>query len=286
MSGIVAWLAARSLPGTRGVAADDGAAVLQVRPWLPGRYESDATGSPALLEEVAHEAAPAATSPVPRTAAPANGWARQRSEPEHQSQQRPVAVPPMAMVEPRASEHSTPRANAIQDVEQPAAKAAPPASDLSIEKSRNGFSPPTNSAPQIAPPAIPRPPSPASHETGQRHPAPQRHFVQEKRRATPVKPSDTAPHETPRPTPPPVVIAPAQRSAVAPAEPIVAPRADRPRPPAPSVAAATNAHPRVQVTIERLEIRAATAAPPPPHRLPPRPYTMSLDAYLADRGKG
>jgi hypothetical protein len=49
---------------------------------------------------------------------------------------------------------------------------------------------------------------------------------------------------------------------------------------------ATIPAPRVQVTIGRLEIRAAIAQPPPPRRPAPRAPTMSLDDYLANRAKG
>jgi hypothetical protein len=46
------------------------------------------------------------------------------------------------------------------------------------------------------------------------------------------------------------------------------------------------APPRVQVTIGRLEIRAATAQPAPPRRQAKPTPAMSLDDYLTDRGKG
>ena len=286
MSSIVAWLAARSLPGTRTVAADNGAPMPQVRPRLPGRYETDAASPSAPPEEAAHEEAPAATPPAPRTEAAAPAREQRRGEPEHQPQQRPAAVPPIVAVEPPASEHSAPRAHAAHDVAPAVTKVAPPASKLPIDKTRDASAKLTNNSAQAGPAATAGPPEPAPHEAAPRHPAPPRDFAGEQPRATPTEPAEMAPREKPRPPPTPaVLIATAQRAPVVRAEPIVPSHADRPRAPVPDIAAAAPP-PRVQVTIERLEIRAATAQPPPSRRSPPRPSTMSLDAYLADRGKG
>ncbi len=282
MSSIVAWLAARSLPGTGVVADDDSAPVPRVRPRLPGRYETDATSSPPFAEDVAHDAAPAAAAPVPRPEAPAPAPEQRRGEPERQPQ-RPVIVPSGAAAAPPARGQPAPRVHAAQDAERPAAKAAPPAADLQTGKTQNGSAPPTASAPEAAPASRPRLPDPVRQEAAQHHAAPPRDSVREERRATHAKSRDATPRKTPRPAPA-VVVAPVQRAPAGRAAPLMPPHADRPRALVPNVSATAAAPPRVQVTIERLEIRTATAQPPPQRRPPPRPSTMSLDAYLADRG--
>ena len=280
MTRAMAFLAARSLPGGRPVPGEEGAPVL--RPRLPTRYDPAAPeADPATPTPVVAERAPP-PPPLPRPAGPPpvpHPGAGRAGDPVLPRGDRPPAGP-----EPRS----------------PATAAAEPGTPVQVP------APPPRRASSEPPPRQPRP-APGPEMPEKRDPV-----------VAPVRITQPVP-------PPPRVAAPPQQEAVTtvrppgleaavsafPAAPasgrgaaasLPADRPEGPRGAAMPVAATARpvraplpppnrgrveatAEPRVQVTINRVEIRAAAPAPTPARRVARSAPVMSLDDYLLQRGR-
>lgn len=289
------YFAARSLRGVRNAPAEDGAATPVLRPRLPSRYET-MPPEPGAASEIAGEDAFFEAEPLPHRRAPAT-----EPSPSAAPAKFATSVPAVAALAPQAAAMSPhrivgPPAPAVQpsraDQErrpdrpasplfQPGAAtaiaiAAPPPRPRPIP---NAAPPPLGAEPRSDAAAGRRPPSLTQAETGD---APDRRPDR-----TPI--GSFAPAPSPRFAPMPAAVAePLSESRLA-SVPMAPPTlSDAPRPPpAPPREAVIDrppAAPRVEITIGRIEIRAASIPAPP--RAAPRAPPMSLDDYLAKRGRG
>jgi nicotinate-nucleotide--dimethylbenzimidazole phosphoribosyltransferase len=286
MTNVMAYFAARSLRGSHNPPAEDGTAVPALRPRLPSRYEgAEASTASDIAREDAfvewgREPLPAASvpeppalpqpgasgTPPPPQAVPRDGETSRREAPPPEPAHLPV--PPDRE---RGSDHVA---------------AAPPEPAAAAEITE-AVSPvaPQRPAPMAVPPRLPedprhgalarqeRPPTIAVEADHARRPAPE-HVPAERVASRQPLPQASAP-----------VAAPLRAGLAFPVVPAMPRPADTPQtPPRQRERVAEKAPARVQVTIGRIEIRAASAPAQP--RIPPRPPSMSLDDYLAKRGQG
>jgi hypothetical protein len=294
MTNVMAYLAARSLPGVQSVPADDGTPMPLVRPRVPSRYETEGADLSIPTQDLEHKALPAEPAPAMRRQA-----TRPIGEPQAESKAPPKQPGAAVRRSADASVEPAPRRRVSAAQAEPGAvrradQAAPPAPSRAAELKSGDPTPTTPSVPRAATPARPRPPEYESGEApdrqGPRRLAPRE--TTEDRLRTQASGDATTTQEAARPAPAPAPIpaAPPAQAAGALRLPSVVPRqADTRRGPAHARDAAealAPAPPRVQVTIGRLEIRAASIEPPPTRRSEPPAPSMSLDDYLANRAKG
>ncbi len=259
-----------------------------VRPRLPNRYEADAAQASAQDFERDDDHAEAA-----RPAGPP-------AVPEHEAEREPPRARPAArklqppeIVEPLGLLRSQPETQPEPAPASRLARAAAPEPTPATERPKNQLESGISSVRRDTAPAAsrliedsgvdrreqPEPRPAAAHEQAEQR-------GQRRERAAP----DTgAPARIVRPVTPPA-LPPTPASGVVQVVPAWSREASQPlrasmpaREPSAAIAAAP---PRVQVTIGRLEIRAATAQPEPPRHQAKPPPAMSLDDYLTDRGKG
>ncbi len=268
MSGVLAFLAARSLTGAPSV-AEDGTPAPALRPRVPALYETPADSTADFpIEEIAEEAAPA-SRPRGATASPVPPTTIEPARPE-------IPAP-----EPRRA--AMPRPVAREDAHSPVPTPHTPSAAPPIESRPD--------APLETPPRLERMAEPAPHRTEQVSPPPvpapimqapaPSEVPKQQTQATAanqrIVESAASPQRVSQPPP----LAPPP---LAPPAPLLAPLPPPVRAPAVAMPRAPEAAPRVQVTIGRLEIRATSAPPAPEKRPAPRQKSMSLDEYLARRG--
>ncbi len=288
MTGVLGYLAARSLRESRPAPGDEARPQPSVRPRLPSFYEAteerEPRNAPILVEEETASSEQATKPRATRTAA--------ATFPES-AQTAVEAVAPPQSEGPSASPLPPRRHGETVVAQTREFPDAPPRIGEPQER-RSGDAIPTEPE-RGAPKALPHPVAldMAPTVVTPRAPPPER---QVSRSPTMI---DAAPANLPPPVAPPALIRPRgdadadrpSRSAETRGQALI-PKIDAPReslrqpqnrPPAPP--REPLAVPRVQVTIGRIEIRAAYAPAPPTPAPRPKP-AMSLDDYLAKREQG
>jgi hypothetical protein len=292
MTNVMAWLAARSLRGTQTAPADDGAPMPAVRPRLPNRYERDAAQAPAQDLEREDDYTEAVPVPVPRRDALPSVPERRVDPEQPPARPRAMLSPPVEASDQHALLHQQPKAQsepvAKNRPDLTTAPAQPPPAAVHPKNQPASLQPivPQATVP-TAPPVLDSTPQDGRDRPPPR-PAPRDQFegsarMQERTAIDPVAPPLSV-RPILAPAVPPAPVSGVVR--VSPATPRQAAPLRDPKPTRDQSATLAAAPPRVQVTIGRLEIRAATAQPAP-SRQPAEPTpAKSLDDYLADRGKG
>jgi hypothetical protein len=292
MTNVMTYFAARSLRRGGNPSAEDGTAVPTLRPRLPGRYEGAEAQEASAASDFAREDAfmewgrerhPAASVPeppalpqpgAPGTPAPPQAIARDGETSRREAPSHPRAQSPARSDWERGSD---------------LVAAAPPKPAAAPEITAAVWPTPPQPAPMAVPPPLPkdprhgglarqeRPPTIAVEADHVRRPAPERAPAE---RVALRQPQPLSQASVP-------VAAPLRAGLAFPvvqATPRLADTRQAPPRQREWVAEIGPASPRVQVTIGRIEIRAASAPAQP--RTQPRPPSMSLDDYLAKRGQG
>jgi hypothetical protein len=296
MTDVMAYFAARSLRGGHRAPAEDGAATPVLRPRLPSRYEAMAPPEAGAAGDVAGEDAFLDVEPRPRHGAPVA-----ESAPTAEPAKFAAPAPPAAALMPRAAATPPHRIAAAPapPLQPPRVDREPGPDDLALSLPHPGVA----AANAIAAPPPSLRPVPSADPPPAR--AAPRSDAVTGRQPPPPAPSETgdAPDRRPNRTPT-GGIAPAPSPPLAPVLAAVGapPREGRlarvaiasqhlgntPQPPPArprdTVIGRSPAAPRIEVTIGRIEIRAASSPAPP--RTAPRPPPMSLDDYLAKRARG
>jgi hypothetical protein len=293
MTNVMAYFAARSLRGVHKALAEDGVVTPVLRPRLPSRYETMAPLEAGATGDIAGEDAFFEPEPLPRrrpptaepapTAAPAIFAApvppAAASVPQATATTPPAGAPPASALRSLRADRERGPDHLALSLSQPAAAAAnaiaaPPLSPQPI--------------PSAGPPAVRAEPRSAA-VAGQPPPPIPPAIGEAPYRSADSKPiGGIAPASPPPSTPvPAAVVTPLRESRLA--RPAVAPPrlgdvSQPPTRPRDTVIEKPPAAPRVEVTIGRIEIRAASIPAPP--RTAPRAPPMSLDDYLAKRARG
>jgi hypothetical protein len=292
MTNVLAYLAARSLPGVQRVPADDGTPMPLLHPRLPSRYETGGTDLSIPTQDLEHEDTPAEAAPPMRREPP-----RPEQAPQAEGSKAPPKQPAAEVRPPAdASDEPVPRRPAPAAQAEPGAvrhadQAASPAPSRAAELKRGDPAPATPRVPRAMAPARPEQESERPRDRQEpRRPAPRETTADRRRmQASDVATPPAQDAARPAPAPVPIPAAPAQAAGTLRLSSVIPRQADTPRGATSARDAAevlAAAPPRVQVTIGRLEIRAASIEPPPTRRPAPRAPSMSLDDYLADRSKG
>lgn len=289
MTNVMMYLAVRSVHGLHRATGDDGTLLPPLRPRLPSRYETPEWPEPDVATDIERDEAFQEAEATPRGAVP-----EQAPEAPRRSVPQPRAMPPPATppadigpatgdltlrgpvapgVEPAKEEHLE---RAILQAPAPAGEkaAADPLRATRHQPAPVGDQLPTHDHPRNDN-RIPRAASAETNDRMQQVPGPLLSS-----QGVPKQPQDPV---APRPT----VVTPLAEGRLIQAVPASPRPPDTPRalrrsrdaiePQAP-------APPRVQVTIGRLEIRAASVVPPVSPRAPRVP-SMSLDDYLTKRNR-
>jgi hypothetical protein len=293
MTNVMAYFAARSLRRGGNPSAEDGTAVPALRPRLPSRYEGAEAQEASAANDFAREDAfvewgrephPAASVPEPPalpqpgvsgTPAPPQGVPRDSEISRREAPPQAPAQSPARSDRERSSDHVA---------------AAPPKPTASAEVTA-AVSPVAQPrpAPIAVPLPLPKDPRHVALASQERRPTISLEANHARRLAPEHAPTERVASRQPQPLPQASapVAAPLRAGLAFPVVPATSRPADTPQAPPRQrerVAEKGPASPRVQVTIGRIEIRAASAPAQP--RTQPRPPSMSLDDYLAKRGQG
>jgi hypothetical protein len=293
MTHVMAYFAARSLRGGGNPPAEDGTAVPALRPRLPSRYEGAEPQEASAASDFAREDAFVEWRREPRPAASV-------SEPPVLPQPGAPGTPAPPEAPPRDGEtsrreappHAPAQSAARSDRERGSdhVAAAPPnpaaAAEITAAVSPAAPQPP---APMAVPPPLPKDPRHGALARQERPPTIPVEADHARRPAPEHAPAERVARRQPQPLPQASapVAAPLRAGLAFPVVPATPRLADSPQAPLRQrerVAEKGPASPRVQVTIGRIEIRAASAPAQP--RTQPRLPSMSLDDYLAKRGQG
>ena len=293
MTNIMAYFAARSLRGSRNSPAEDGTAVPTLRPRLPSRYEGSDAQEVSAASDFAREEAFVTwgRSPIPAASVPEPPALPQPGAPG--TPRRPQAVPrdgetSRREAPPHAPAQSLARSDRERGSDHVAAAPLKPAAAAEITEAVSPLAP-QRPAPMAVPPRLPEDPRHGALARQERRPMISLEADHARRPTPEHAPTERVASRQPQPlsqaSAP--VAAPLRAGLAFPVVPAMPRPADTPQTPPwqrERVAEKAPASPRVQVTIGRIEIRAASAPAQP--RTQPRPPSMSLDDYLAKRGEG
>ena len=289
----MAYFAARSLRRASNPSAEDGTTVPALRPRLPSRYEGAEAQEASEANDFAREDAfvewgrerhPAASVPepsalpqpgAPGTAAPPQAVPRDSEASRREAPLHTPAQSPARSDRERSSDHvaaAPPKPTATAEITAAASTAAR-----------------QRAAPMVVPPPLPKDPQHGALVREERPPKMAVEADHARWLAPEHAPAERVTSRQPQPLPRASALftAPLRAGLAFPVVPPTPRPADTPRGPLRQrvrVAEIAPASPRVQVTIGRIEIRAASAVAQP--RTQPRPPSMSLDDYLAKRGQG